>query len=396
MENQTAYIIEALRTPMGKGKKDGVFANTHPANLASVVVKELVKRSKIDPKNIEDLILGCATPTGEQGFNIARTVARIALDISVPGVQVNRLCASGTESVDIARCKIASSDYNLLIAGGVESMSRVGMGADMLPYPGLISNIWKIITLGKKVIRETLPKDFEFTSMGISGELIAEKYGFTRKELDEFSCMSHKKAANATASGYFDKEIIGVQTEKGLIVKDEGIRKNASVEKMALLPGAFKKDGLITAGNSSQITDGAAALILGSQDLVQKYNLKPRAEIISSALVGVDAKLQLTGPIYVIPKVLKKAGLSLNDIDLFEINEAFASVVLATVKELKLDMNKVNVNGGAIALGHPLGVSGARLIVTLLHELERRNLKRGLVSLCVGGGQGIAMIIERV
>lgn len=390
-----AYIVEALRTPMGKGKKGGAFFDVHPVDLASTVVAEIVNRSKLPSNAIEDVIFGCATPTGEQGFNIARTIARKALSLEVPGTQVNRLCGSGAEAVDIAASKIKSDSRDLLIAGGVESMSRVPMGSDMLPFAGELSNIWKILTMGPKVINETLPKDLAVNSMGISGELIAEKYGFTRKELDEFSYESHIKAANAAEKGYFEKEIVGVKTASGVILKDEGIRKNSSVEKMGTLPSAFKKDGVITAGNSSQITDGSAALLLASEDALKKYNLKSRAKIIGSAVVGTDVDLQLTGPITVIPKVLSKLNLTVSDIDLFEINEAFASVVLATIKDLNIPKEKVNVNGGAIALGHPLGVSGARLIVTLLHELERRNLKRGLVSLCIGGGQGIAIVIER-
>ncbi len=391
-----AFIVEALRTPLTKGKKDGAFAEIHPVNLASVVIKELISRSKLHHTYIEDLIFGCATACGEQGFNVARTIARAALGVEVPGTQVNRLCGSGAEAVDIAIAKIKSESHDLLIAGGVESMSRVPMGSDMLPYAGNLSNIYKILSMGPKVINETLPKDLAVNSMGISGELIAKKYGFTRKELDEFSYESHIKANTATEKGYFSKEIVGVETSNGFIKKDEGIRKNASVEKMGTLPSAFKKDGIVTAANSSQITDGAAGLLLASEDSIKKYHLKPRAQILGSAVIGTEIDLQLTGPITVIPKVLHKLSLKLEDIDLFEINEAFASVVLATIKELNLPKEKVNVNGGAIALGHPLGVSGARLLVTILHELERRDLKRGLISLCIGGGQGIAMVIERV
>ena len=392
---ESAFIVEALRTPMGRGKKDGAFSETHPVELASTLIKEIVKRNGLNSNQIEDLILGCATPCGEQGFNIARTVARMALGNDIPGMQVNRLCGSGAEALDIAVSKIKSGSHDLLLAGGVESMSRVPMGSDMLPFPGILSNIWKILTMGPKVINETLPEGMVVNSMGISGELIAEKYGFDRRSLDEFSYESHQKAGNAVEKGYFDKEIVSVKTSKGLISKDEGIRKKTSVERMGTLPPAFKKDGVITAGNSSQITDGSAVILLASESVLKKNNLKPRAKILGSAVVGTEVELQLTGPITVIPKVLNKVGLKIEDIDLFEINEAFASVVLATIKELKLDPEKVNVNGGAIALGHPLGVSGARLIVTLLYELERRNLKRGLVYLCIGGGPGIAIVIER-
>ena len=275
-------------------------------------------------------------------------------------------------------------------------MSRVPMGADMLPVPVDLNIIWKIITLGKKSVKLTMPEDLRVTPMGISGELIAQKYGFSRRELDEFSYRSHINAADAQSEGFFDKEIVIVQTEKGQIKKDEGIRGNTSVEKMGMLQPAFKKDGVITAANSSQITDGSAALLIANENAVKEFGLKPRAKIIAAHVVGSDPRLQLTGPIDAIPGVLKKAGLKKEDIDLFEINEAFASVVLATIKECLLDINKVNVNGGAIALGHPLGASGGRLLVTLLHELERRKLKRGLSVLCTAGGQATATIIELV
>ena len=397
MLSQNAYIVAAGRSPLTRGRKDGGFSETHPIDLGEAIVKELIKRSGLSkPEAIEDIIFGCATPVGEQGFNIARSIARRAIGNSVPGLQVNRLCGSGAEAVDISASKILSGNYDLIIAGGVESMSRVPMGADMLPIPSDLNVIWKIISMGKKAVRLTRPDDLKVTPMGISAELISEKYGFSRRELDEFSYKSHLKAANAQKSGYFEKEIVEIQTQKGLIKKDEGIRANTSIEKMGTITPAFKKDGVITAANSSQITDGSAALLIASEKAAKEYSLKPRAKILAVHVVGSDPVLQLTGPIDAIPKVLKKANLTLNDIDLFEINEAFASVVLATIKECRLDINKVNVNGGAIALGHPLGASGARLLVTLLHELERRGLKRGLSVLCTAGGQATATIIEKV
>ena len=388
------FIVDALRTPLGKGRTDGAFAEIHPADLASVVIKEIVQRNKISTDEIEDLILGCANASGEQGGNIARTIARKALGNNIPGLQVNRWCGSGAEAIDIAASKVMIGSYGLLLAGGVESMSRVPMGSDMLPFSGKLSNIWKILTLGPKAVNLTFPEGVDLIPMGTSGELIAEKYNFSRKELDVFSYESHKKAAFARDNSYFEKEIVSVQTSNRLIKHDEGIRGNASVEKMALLKPAFKKDGVITAGNSSQITDGAAVILIASEEVCKKNNLKQRARILGSHVVGTDPVLQLLGPIEVIPKVLQKTNLTINDIDLFEINEAFASVVLAVQKDLKIPAEKLNVNGGAIALGHPLGVSGARLLVTLLHELERRKLKRGLSALCIGGGQAIATIIE--
>ena len=265
-------------------------------------------------------------------------------------------------------------------------MGWVTIGSDGLPLLGK----------QKPTLPQSLLKNFKANPMGISGELMAEKWKLSRKELDEFSYHSHIKAGNATEKGYFKKEIVPVQTESGLVEKDEGIRKDTTPEKIGTLQPAFKEGGVITAGNSSQITDGACALLLASEDAVKKYKLKPRARIIDFAVIGTEVELQLTGPIYAIPKVLKRAGLEIKDIDLFEINEAFASVVLATQKELKLNPEKINVNGGAIALGHPLGCSGARLITTLICELERRNLKRGITSLCIGFGQGIAAVVERM
>jgi acetyl-CoA acetyltransferase family protein len=263
-------------------------------------------------------------------------------------------------------------------------MGKVPIGSDGLPLPGK----------NNMTLPESFLKNFKANPMGISGELMAEKWNLSRKDLDEFSYNSHQKAAKATSEGYFKKEIVPVQTSKGLVEKDEGIRSDTSVEKMGTLKPAFKEGGIITAANASQVSDGASALLLASESALKKYNLKPRAKFTGFSVVGTEVELQLTGPIYAIPKALKRASLEIKDIDLFEINEAFASVVIAAQRELKLDMNKVNVNGGAIALGHPLGASGARLLTTLLYELERRNLKRGLATLCIGGAQGIATIIE--
>ena len=394
MSNQV-YIISALRSPLCRGKSDGALSTVHPVDLASSVITKIVDETKIQKEDVEDLIVGCATACSEQGGNIGRNIARKALNNSVPGMQLSRWCGSGLEAIDIAACKVSSGNYDLILAGGVESMSRVQMGADMLPFAGNLSNIFKILSMGTKVITVTFPEGIELVPMGTSGELIAQKYGLSRKELDEFSYFSHMKAAKAKDNGHFEKEITPIQTEKGLVTSDEGIRANTTPEKMAQLKPAFKIDGVVTAGNSSQITDGAAFVLLANETACKRYGLQPRAKIVASHVIGSDPKLQLTGPINLIPKVLKKANLSLNDIDLFEINEAFASVVLATQTELNIPMQKINVNGGAIALGHPLGASGARLIVTILHELERRNLNKGLVALCIGGGQAIGMIIER-
>lgn len=386
LKNQNAYIIDAIRTPIGRGKEGCAFWDVHPVDLGGVPVKALLKRNNLKPTDIEDLIYGCSSPAAEQGLNIARLIAITALDVTIPGVQLNRMCGSGQQAIHFATQAIMSGAHDLLIAGGVECMSKIPLGGDGLPMPGR----------SKPTLPDSFLKNFKANPMGISGELMAEKWKMTRKDLDEFSYNSHIKAAKARDNGYFTKEIVSVQTPNGLVEKDEGIRSDTTVEKMGTLKPAFKENGIVTAANSSQVSDGSSALLIASESAVKKYNLKPRARIIDFALVGTDVELQLTGPIYAIPKVLKRAGLEVKDIDLFEINEAFASVVIATQKELNLDPNKINVNGGAIALGHPLGASGARLITTLLYELERRDQKRGISSLCIGFGQGIAAIIERV
>ena len=384
-----AYIVDALRTPMGRGKAGCSLSEIHPADLASIPLKELVNRNKIDPKAIEDVILGCVSPIGEQGLDIARIAALIALDESVPGVQLNRMCSSGAQSIEFAANNIKCGTQDLLIAGGIEHMGRIPMMSDGLPLPGAENQA--------TVLPESYLKKYSVKSMGQSGEMIAEKWGFTRKELDEFSAGSHEKAFKAQEAGYFKNEIVPVETKSfGTVDKDEGIRYPVDIDKMGTLPTPFKEGGVISPANASQITDGAAAVLLASEAALKKHNLKARAKIIQSVIVGTSPEIQLTGPIPAIPKILEKAGLKIEDIDLFEINEAFASVVLATVKETGIPMEKVNVNGGAIALGHPLGCSGARILVTLLNELERRKLKRGLLTMCVGFGQGIAMIIETV
>lgn len=386
MSNSNAYIVDAIRTPIGRGRDTGVFAELHPVDLGGIPVKELLKRNNLKPTDIEDLIYGCASPVAEQGLNIARLIAITSLDVTVPGVQLNRMCGSGQQAVHFAVQAIASGAHDLLIAGGVECMGKIPLGGDGLPLAGKT----------KPTLPESFLKNHKANPMGISGELMAKKWNLSRRDLDEFSCSSHMRAANAREKGYFKKEIVPVMTSKGLVEHDEGIRADTSVEKMLTLQSVFQENGVITAGNASQVSDGASALLLASEEAIKKYKLKPRAKFIGFSVVGTEVELQLTGPIFAIPKALKKANLELKDIDLFEINEAFASVVLATHKELKIPMEKINVNGGAIALGHPLGASGARLITTLLCELERKNLKRGVSSLCIGFGQGIAAVIERV
>ncbi len=384
-----AYIIDLVRTPMGRGKPGASLSEVHPAELGAAPVKALVERNKLDPKAIEDLIYGCVTPVGEQGMNIARIISLLVLDETVPGVQVNRMCSSGLQTVEMAKQAIKAGDADLLIAGGVESMSRVPMGIDGLPLPMSANQ--------DTTLSENYLKKYPIKSMGQSGELIAEKWGFTREQLDNFAIESHAKAFAAQEAGYFKKEIVGVETPSfGFVEKDEGIRASVDKEKMASLSTPFKDDGVVTAANASQITDGASAVLLASEDAVKKHGLKPRAKIIKTHVCALDPVIQLTGPIPAVKGVFEKTGLKVDDIDLFEINEAFASVVLAAQKELNIPMDKINVNGGAIALGHPLGCSGARILTTLIHELERRGLKRGLLTMCIGFGQGIATIVELV
>lgn len=385
--NQDVYIVDLVRTPMGRGKAGCSLSEVHPADLGAVPVKALITRNKLDPKAIEDLIYGCVTPIGEQGMNIARIIALLALDQSVPGVQINRMCSSGMQAVEFAEQAIKSGDYDLIIAGGVEHMGRVPMGMDGLPLPTSPNQ--------GSSLPETYLKKYNLKSMGQSAEMIAEKWGFNRDQMDKLSIESHKKAHKAQQSGYFDKEIVGVQTPNaGLVTKDEGIRAELDPVKMKTLPTPFKDGGVISAANASQITDGAAAVLLASKKAIDKFKLKARAKIIRTYVCGTDPEMQLTGPIPAVKKIFELTGLTMKDMDLIEVNEAFASVVLAAAQELKIPEEKLNVNGGAIALGHPLGCSGARILATLVNELERRKLKRGLLTMCVGFGQGIATIIE--
>lgn len=385
--SQEAFIVDLVRSPLGRGKLGSSLSEIHPVDLGAIPVKALIQRNNLDPKNIEDLIYGCVTAVAEQGMNIARIIALIALGQDIPGVQINRMCSSGLQAVEFAQQAIKAGDYELLIAGGVEHMGRVPMGVDGLP----------LLPDQASTLPETYLSRYQLKSMGQSAEMIAEKWQFTRDELDEFSIESHKKAFHAQSNAYFKNEIIPIQSPSfGLVDKDEGVRASIDRSKMKTLATPFKDGGVITAANASQITDGSAAVLLASATALKKYNLKARAKITKTFVCGLDPEMQLTGPIPATKRILEKMNLKIEDIDLFEINEAFASVVLATVKELNIPMEKVNVNGGAIALGHPLGCSGARILATLVNELERRNLKRGLITMCIGFGQGIASIVELI
>ncbi|TMD08806.1 MAG: thiolase family protein [Chloroflexi bacterium] len=381
-----AVIVEAVRTAIGR--RGGKLSPVRPDDLMALTLQDVVRRAGITGDRIDDVIVGCVTQTGEQGMNLARAAALIAgFPIEVPGTTVNRFCGSGQQAVNFAAQGVLSGAQDIVIGGGVESMTRVPMGSDAFgPGEGPVSP--KLMDL------------YEIIPQGNSAEMIAKKWGFSRQQLDEFSFQSHRKAGQAIQEGRFTREIFPVEVKQNgttyAFDTDEGVRIPPSLEKMAQLKPPFQEDGVVTAGNSSQISDGAAAVLVMTADKARELGLRARARIVAQAIVGSEPTIMLTGPIPATAKVLKKAGLTLKDIDLFEVNEAFAPVVLAWQHETGADMEKVNYNGGAIALGHPLGASGARLLTTLLHELERQEARYGLSTMCIGYGMGIATIIERL
>ncbi len=375
-------IVEAVRTPTGR--RNGALKDVHPVILAAMALRELMQRAKIDPALVEDVVMGCVSQVGEQSLNIARNaVLQAGFPIEVPATTVDRQCGSGQQAIHFAANLIAAGVCDITIGAGVENMSRLPIGSS--------------IATGGHPFPPSLLEMYPLTHQGLSAEMIAAKWEIPREELDAFSLHSHQLAAAATDSGYFDREIMAVSLADGTsFTRDEGIRRDTTLEKLAALQPSFKPDGVITAGNSSQISDGAAAVLLMTPEKAAELGLRPRARLVAQKVVGVDPVMMLTGPIPATQQVLAKAGLKLDDIDLFEVNEAFAPVVLAWKRELQPDMERVNVNGGAIALGHPLGCSGTRLMTTLLHELERRNARYGLQTMCCGGGLGTATIIERL
>ena len=380
---QNAVIVGAVRTAVGK--KNGKLAGVRPDDLLADTLKALVARVKIDPSEVEDVVMGCVDQVGEQGFNIARNAALIAgFPVDVCGTTLDRMCGSGQQAANFAAMGVMAGQYECVIAGGVENMSRVPMGSNGAgPGDGPLS--------------PRLQALYDIVPQGISAEMIAEQWGIKREELDELAAGSHERAGRAIAEGRFKREIAPITLPDGSVFEvDEGVRVPVNREKMAALAPSFRPDGVVTAANSSQISDGAAALLIMSEARAKALGLKPRARIVATALAGVDPVIMLTGPIPATQRVLKKAGMKLEQIDLIEINEAFASVVLAWERELHPDMSRVNVNGGAIALGHPLGCSGGKLMTTLLHELERTKKRYGLQTMCIGFGQGIATIIERL
>src|SRR5436853_7840640 len=385
----TAVIVDAVRTALGK--RNGKLKGWHPVDLAAETLRAVVERNGVDPALVEDVIMGCVMQTGEQGLNIGRNAALAAgCPESVVGTSVDRQCGSSQQSAHFAAQGVIAGAYDVVIAAGVECMTRVPMGVTM-NGPGM--------PFGPKMM-ERYQAAGGLVPQGISAEMIADKWGLSREDMDAFSVQSHKRAARATEEGRFEKEIIPitVETEEGKeeFARDQGIRPDSSMESLANLKPAFKPDGKVTAGNSSQITDGAAALLIMSEERCNELGLRPRARFHAFALAGVDPVTMLTGPIPATTRVLERAKMNLDDIDLVEINEAFASVVLAWEKEHHPDMSRVNPNGGAIALGHPLGCSGAKLLATLLNELERTGGRYGLQTMCEGGGMANALIIERL
>ncbi|URM27379.1 acetyl-CoA C-acetyltransferase [Pseudomonas frederiksbergensis] len=398
-----AFIFDALRTPRGKGKANGALHSVKPVNLVAGLLTALQQRTSLDTSQVDDVVLGCVTPIGDQGSDIAKTATQVAdWDVSVAGMQLNRFCASGLEAVNLGAMKVRSGFEDLVVVGGVESMSRVPMGSD--------GGAWALDP-------ETNLHN-HFTPQGVGADLIATIEGFSRQDVDAFALHSQQKAARARANGSFNKSLVPVQDQNGIILldHDEFIRAESTMEGLGKLKPSFEMIGQMgfdatalrvysqverinhvhTPGNSSGIVDGAALMLIGSEAKGRALGLQPRARIVATAVTSTDPTIMLTGPAPATRKALAKAGLRVEDIDLFEVNEAFASVVLKFIKDMAIDPDKVNVNGGSIAMGHPLGATGCAILGTLLDELETRRLRYGLATLCVGGGMGIATIIERL
>ncbi len=398
-----AFIYDAVRTPRGRGKSDGSLHDVQPIQLLTSVLVNLRDRNNLDTSLIDDVIMGCVTPVGEQGADIARTaVLEAGYAESVAGVQLNRFCSSGLEAINMAAAYVMSGQVDAIIAGGVESMSRVPMGTDG----------------GALFMNPQIVARHNVVPQGISADLIATKYGYTRSDVDAFAAESYRRAVEAQANDRFSKTLVPLKDEIGvtLLDRDEGVRPGTTAESLGKLKPAFEMMGQMGldalalmkyaeynkinhvhhAGNSSQIVDGSAGVLIGSKEFGEKAGLKPRARIKAFAIVGSEPTIMLTGPIPAARKVLKKAGMSISDIDLFEVNEAFAAVPMLFMEELGVDHSQVNVNGGAIALGHPLGATGAIISATLLDEMERTGKQFGLSTLCIGGGMGIATIFERI
>ena len=387
MLGREVVIVEAVRTPVGRGHPEkGVFRDVHPNALLGAAYLELIRRTRIDAGQVDDVLAGCVQQYGEQSFNIGRNAwLQAGLPYETPATTIDRQCGSAQQAVNFGASQIATGINELVIGSGVEHMGRIPM------------------FVGRRFVDEVgtpytpeLYERYDLVDQGQSAELIAERWGLSRERLDEIAARSQQRAARARAEGRFEREIVAIETPEGAVTADQGIRPETTVETLAELKPVFKEDGTITAGNSSQISDGAAAVLLASRETADALGLRARAKVLDQATVGVDPVLMLTGPIPATRKILERNGLSIDDLDLIEINEAFASVIAAWEDELEPDTDRVNPNGGAIALGHPLGSTGARLVTTLLHELERTGKEIGLVTMCCGGGLGTATLIQRL
>ena len=380
-------IVEAVRTPIGRGHPEkGYYKDTHPNELLGKCYTEVIERAGIPAEDVEDVITGCVQQYGEQMFNVGRNAwLQAGLPIETPATTVDRQCGSAQQAVNFGAALIAAGVHDSVIGSGVEHMGHIPMGVGF-KWVDEVGSPWPPEIMAK----------YNLVPQGISAEMIADKWEIPRSELDELGVRSHALAHQATEEGRFERETVPFQVNGDTYVTDQGIRPETTIEKLSALKPAFKEDGKVTAGNASQISDGAAAVLLMERSKAESLGLKPRARIVDQTTVGVDPVIMLTGPIPATKKLLERNGMTMNDIDLVEINEAFASVVAAWRRELDPDMDRVNVNGGAMALGHPLGSTGARLITTLLHELERSDKSVGLVTMCCGGGLGTGTIIERI
>ncbi len=380
-------IVEAVRTPVGRGHPEkGYYKNTHPNELLGKVFTEVIERAGIEPSAVEDVIGGCVQQYGEQMFNVTRNAwLQAGLPMETPATTVDRQCGSAQQAINFAAALIAAGVHDVAIGGGVEHMGHIPMGIGF-SWTEQVGSPWP----------QELLERYALVPQGISAEMIADKWELPRHELDELALRSHQLAHRATEEGRFEREIVPFAVNGDTYVSDQGIRPDTTLEALAGLKPAFRPDGRVTAGNSSQISDGAAAVLLMTADKASELGVTPRARIVDQTTVGVDPVMMLTGPIPATQQILERNGMTIDDIDLFEVNEAFAPVVLAWAREHKPDMDRVNVNGGAMAIGHPLGSTGARLLTTLLHELERADKELGLVTMCCGGGLGTGTLIQRV
>jgi acetyl-CoA acetyltransferase family protein len=386
-QGREVVIVEAVRTPVGRGHEEkGYYKDTHPSNLLAKVYGEVIERAGIPASEVEDVVTGCVQQFGEQGFNIGRNAwLEAGLPIETPATTIDRQCGSAQQAVNFAAALVASGVHDVAIGSGVEHMGHISFADGMA-----------VQAEHGAAFSPQLLETYNLIPQGLSAEMIADQWEIPRSELDELAVRSHRLAAQATEEGRFEREIVPFAVNGDTYVADQGIRPDTTLEKLAELKPAFKPDGKITAGNSSQISDGAAAVLLMTREKADELGVKPRARIVDQTTVGVDPVIMLTGPIPATKKLLDRGGMSIDDIDLIEINEAFAPVIAAWQRELNPDMDRVNVNGGAMAIGHPLGSTGARLITTLLHELERSDKEWGLVTMCCGGGLGTGTVIQRV